>query len=90
LTCEACKKEVPRKNFKDHQLNCQSIKELCKGTCGLMVKRRHMTATNNEWSHDCVTYLKQKCQWNQVKSKLNKENQKYQNDIHKAFCKKGE
>lgn len=91
--CESkhCFKVTPRRLEQDHARKCIHIREVCKGLCGMLVKRRYLTQTQSltdgEWSHDCVKYLTEKVEWSKQKSQLRKENSKYSNDLHKAFCK---
>lgn len=89
-SCEAksCKKKIARKNQQAHARTCPEIKEICKRECGLAVKRKYMDLQlDGQYSHDCICYLRTKLIQKKDKSTFLKQSKKYEQDIHKVFCK---
>lgn len=39
-----------------------------------------------EFTHDCISYLKQKLEWSKKKAQLDREAYKYSDDLLKVFC----
>lgn len=94
VKCEAypaCKVRVPRDEQMDHANTCFQVREICTSLCGDSIRRKYMTLqADGSYTHDCISYLKNKAAMAKHKAKFLKELQIYQNDIHKVFCEDGQ
>lgn len=85
VKCKTCTAVTPRS--KVHI--CLQAKDTCQGVCGQVSKRFYMSMSEQGvWKHEnCMEYLAMKLKDSKQKLAFQKNLAKYNNDLHKAFCK---